>query len=76
MSDPYTDGLKLLGLPVDESVATAGGALSPELAHEFFVTLALNQATLAIDEYYNGDRAWAERWLIRAYEANQKDEAK
>jgi hypothetical protein len=37
---------------------------------------ALNQAHLVIDEYYNGDRAWAERWLLRAYEANQKDEAK
>ncbi len=32
---------------------------------------ALNQALLAIDEYYNGDREWAENWLIRANEANQ-----
>ncbi len=45
--------------------------------HEFTnVDDALNQAHLAIDEYYNGDRVWAEQWLLRAYEANQKDEAK
>jgi hypothetical protein len=40
------------------------------------VDMALSQTLLAIDEYYNGDRAWAERWLVRAYEANQKDEDK
>ena len=37
---------------------------------------ALDAARLAIDELYNGDRKWAERWLVKAYEANQKDEAK
>ncbi len=37
---------------------------------------ARDAAILAIDEYYNGDRAWAERWLLRAYEANQKEKAK
>jgi hypothetical protein len=35
------------------------------------VNMALNQAQLAVNELYNGDRAWAERWLVRAYEANQ-----
>ena len=40
------------------------------------VSDALHDAQTAIFEYYNGDRAWAERWLVRAYEANQKDEAK
>jgi hypothetical protein len=33
---------------------------------------ALNQAQLVIDEYYNGDRAWAEAWLLKAHEANQE----
>jgi|HubBroStandDraft_6_1064221.scaffolds.fasta_scaffold00050_102 hypothetical protein len=33
---------------------------------------ALNQALLVIDEYYNGDRAWAEAWLLKAHEANQE----
>jgi hypothetical protein len=37
------------------------------------VSDALNDAQTAIEEYYNGDRDWAERWLVRAYEANQKD---
>ncbi len=37
---------------------------------------ALDAAALAIDEYYNGDRTWAEEWLLRAYEANQKEKAK
>ena len=32
---------------------------------------ALDAAHLAIQEYYNGDRAWAERWLLRAHEANK-----
>lgn len=27
---------------------------------------ALDAAQLAISEYYNGDRAWAERWLLQA----------
>lgn len=31
----------------------------------------LDAASLAIAEYHNGDRAWAERWLIRACEANE-----
>lgn len=33
---------------------------------------ALNAAQLAIDEYYNGDRAWAEKWLLKAYEVNKE----
>ncbi len=32
---------------------------------------ALDAAMLAIDEYYNGDRAWAEEWLLKAMEANK-----
>jgi hypothetical protein len=32
---------------------------------------ALNAAQLAIDEYYNGDREWAERWLLKAHEAGK-----
>lgn len=33
---------------------------------------ALDQAQLAIYEYHNGDRGWAEEWLLKAYEANQE----
>ncbi len=40
------------------------------------VSDALNDAQTAIFEYYNGDRDWAERWLVKAYEANQKDGTK
>ncbi len=40
--------------------------------HAEDVSKALDAALLATEEFYNGDRAWAERWLIRAYEANQK----
>ena len=35
------------------------------------VLTALDAARLAIEEYYNGDREWAESWLMKAYEANQ-----
>jgi hypothetical protein len=38
------------------------------------IKCARNQAWYALDEYYNGDRVWAEQWLLRAYGANQKDE--
>jgi hypothetical protein len=41
--------------------------------HPAEVDDALNAALLAIDNYYNGDRAWAEAWLLKAHEANQKD---
>jgi hypothetical protein len=34
------------------------------------LSVALDAAVLAIDEYYNGDRAWAEEWLLKAAEAN------
>jgi len=33
---------------------------------------ALNAALLTIDNYYNGDRVYAERWLLAAYDVNQK----
>lgn len=36
------------------------------------VNEALDLATLVIDEYYNGDRAWAEEWLLKAAEANRE----
>jgi len=36
------------------------------------IEAALNEAELAIMEYHNGDRAWAEQWLLKAYEANQE----
>ncbi len=36
------------------------------------VSEALDAAQLAIREYYNGDREWAERWLLRAAVANEK----
>jgi len=36
------------------------------------VNEALDAAQLAITEYHNGDRAWAEQWLIQALEANRK----
>jgi hypothetical protein len=41
---------------------------------EFQVALneALDAVMLAIDEYYNGDRAWAEEWLLKAAEANRE----
>jgi hypothetical protein len=33
---------------------------------------ALNEAILAVDLYRSGqDSAWAEQWLLKAYEANQ-----
>jgi hypothetical protein len=35
------------------------------------VSEALDAAQLAIEEYYNGDRAWAEEWLLRASEAQK-----
>jgi len=40
--------------------------------YEDDVYKALDAAQHAILEYHNGDRAWAERWLIKAYEANWK----
>jgi hypothetical protein len=36
------------------------------------VSAALDAAQLAIDEYYNGDRVWAEQWLLNAMEANKE----
>ncbi len=36
------------------------------------INSALEAAQLAITEYHNGDRVWAEGWLLRAVEANQK----
>lgn len=44
--------------------------------YEADISSALDEASLALDEYYNGDRAWAERWLLQAHEANQKEKAK
>lgn len=38
--------------------------------YEEDVYKALDAAALAIAEYHNGDRPWAERWLIKASQAN------
>lgn len=38
------------------------------------VSAALDAAELAIEEYHNGDRAWAEEWLLKAAEANREKE--
>jgi len=35
------------------------------------VQQALDAAELAINEYYNGDREWAEAWLLKATAANK-----
>ncbi len=37
---------------------------------EYEISEALNAAQLAIDEYYTGDRAWAEQWLLLAHRVN------
>ena len=42
-------------------------------AHERDVADALNAVHLAIDEYYNGDREFAEAWLLKAMEANKQE---
>jgi len=39
--------------------------------HDSDIQEALDAAQLAISEYYNGDRGWAEAWLVKAREANQ-----
>ena len=41
--------------------------------HEDNIAAALNAAHLAIDEYYNGDREFAETWLLKAMKANKQD---
>ena len=43
--------------------------------HDDDVYSGLHGAQLALWEYHNGDRQWAERWLLRAFEANQPAEA-
>ena len=42
------------------------------VSHKADISSALDAATLAIDEYYNGDRAWAEEWLLKAMKANKE----
>lgn len=72
--ETYRQGLAMLGLPVGED-----RHWDSELQRWVWpadVEAALDAACLAIDEYYNGDRDAAERWLLKAYAANQKDEAK
>ncbi|MGO9682202.1 MAG: hypothetical protein ACLPTZ_06340 [Beijerinckiaceae bacterium] len=32
---------------------------------------ALDAAELAIDEFYNGDKKWAETWLLKAFAVNK-----
>jgi hypothetical protein len=43
-----------------------------EHARQADVQDALDAAELAIREYYNGDREWAEAWLLKALAANKK----
>ena len=40
--------------------------------HDDEVQEAIDAATVAIEEYYNGDREWAEQWLLKAMKANEK----
>ena len=43
------------------------------MRRKLLISDALDAAELAIDEYYNGDRAWAEEWLLKAVEANRSE---
>ncbi len=43
--------------------------------YEADIQEALDAAQLAITEYHNGDREWAERWLIKAAQANEEKTA-
>jgi hypothetical protein len=40
-------------------------------AYEGHVQDALDAADLAVAEYHNGDRRWAEQWLLAAFEAGK-----
>ncbi len=44
-----------------------------EWVYEADIQEALDAAQLAITEYHNGDREWAERWLTKAAKANVED---
>lgn len=46
-----------------------------EFVYDDDVYKALYAAELAVLEYHNGNREWAERWLLRALEANEKAKA-
>lgn len=70
MSTPQQDADVLLaehqakreaGITID----TGGASVSDHIER------ALEQAHQAITAYHVGDRAWAERWLLKAYEANR-----
>ena len=39
--------------------------------HDAEVQEALSIAEVAIEEFYNGNREWAESWLLKAFAANQ-----
>lgn len=68
--DTYRQGLAMLGLPVGED-----RHWDSELQRWVWpadIDDALNAAQVAISEYYNNpDRSEAERWLLKAYAANQ-----
>jgi hypothetical protein len=49
----------------------AENAAIAERAHQADVNEALDAAQLTIEEYYNGDREWAEAWLLKAAAANK-----
>jgi hypothetical protein len=42
-----------------------------EWVYESDVDAARDATTLAIDEFYNGDKEWATRWMLRALAANK-----
>lgn len=55
-----------------QRASQAEDAAIKERAHQADVNEALDAAQLAIEEYYNGDREWAEAWLLKALAANKK----
>ena len=50
-------------------------AMMPEAERrdlEWRIERAVSAAELAVSEYWAGDRAWAERWLLAAFEAGKE----
>ncbi len=54
-----------------QRASQAEDAAIKERAYQADVNDALDAAQVAIDEYYNGDREWAEAWLLKATTANK-----
>ena len=55
---------------IQTAIAAENDAIK-ERAHQADVNEALDAAQLAVDEYHNGDREWAEAWLLKATAANK-----